>query len=65
MNKTINQAIKALTQPRPISSKKAQQLISCLYELTYQLEGLYELIANLEERYQCAPKDIEHDDYSF
>lgn len=66
MNKVINQAIKALVRPRPIPSEKAQQLIHCLYELTTQLEGLYELISKLEKRYDYKLQVIDDSgDYPF
>ena len=65
MNKVVNQAIKALIQPQPVSYEVAQQLINCLYELTTQLECLYELIAKLEDRYRYKPRDMGDRDHPF
>jgi len=63
MDKIVNQAIEALIQPRPVSCEVAQQLINYLYELTTQLECLYELIAKLEDRYQCKPRNMDDMDH--
>jgi len=65
MNKIVNQSIKALIQPHPVSYEVAQLLVDYLYELTTQLECLYELMAKLEARYQCSHIDMDDRDIPF